>query len=591
MPRIPEEVIEQVRDRSDIVEVVSGYITLKRAGRNFKGLSPFNNEKTPSFVVSPDKQIFHCFSSGTGGNVFTFIMHMERVEFPEAVRFLARKCGVEIPEDTHGDGAAESKLRDQIFSVNNQAAQYYHELLVTDASPEVSQARDYLKGRGLSLETVKSFRLGIALNSWDSLLRHMQNKNVTLRVLEQAGLIKARQNKEGYYDSFRNRIIFPITDNQGRVRAFGARALDNDGAKYINSPETAVYTKGDHVYGFDLAKSAVTQEDCVVIVEGYTDCVMPQQAGFHNVVASLGTALTLQQIRNIRRFTHNVVMLYDNDKAGEAAMIRSFDVLIEEGMHVRVASLAEGEDPDSYIRKHGIAAFRDQIAVARDLFDYKLRKLCERYDPATVQGKAKICDAMLPTIDRYPHAVKQAGYIQQLAAKIGIPEAALNQELTKHREGIRKPAVVDPVSAQTEPASPPRAVECSLLKLLLDDQEFIPATKAELSIDDFQDLKIRTVITKIYSLVEQGVEVRSTDLLSRFEDQDVVRLITRLATDDQLIAGDKDKIHRDCVSRLKQDRIKSHRKELIEKMKEAQEAGDEETLECLKQQFYQSIKN
>ena len=190
MPRIPDEVIEQVRDRSDIVEIVSGYITLKRAGRNFKGLSPFNNEKTPSFVVSPDKQIFHCFSSGTGGNVFTFIMHMERVEFPEAVRLLARKCGIEIPEDTHGDGAAESKLREQIFSVNNQAAQYYHDLLLNDASPEVSRARDYLKGRGVSLDTVKSFRLGIALDSWDCLLRHMQNKNVTLRVLEQAGLIR-----------------------------------------------------------------------------------------------------------------------------------------------------------------------------------------------------------------------------------------------------------------------------------------------------------------------------------------------------------------------------------------------------------------
>lgn len=591
MARIPDEIVDQVKDRSDIVEIVSGYVTLKKAGKDFKALSPFNSEKTPSFIVSPQKQIFKCFSSGIGGNVFTFIMNMERLEFPEAVRFLARKCGIEVPEDREYDDGA-TKVRDQIFGANNQAAQYYHEQLLHDASPAAARARDYLKNRGVTLETVKNFRLGFAPDSWDSLIRHMQNRNVTLRVLEQAGLIKARQNKEGFYDGFRNRIIFPITDTQGRVRAFGARALADDGAKYINSPETAVYTKGEHVYGFELAKATVTQEDFVVIVEGYMDCVMPHQAGFANIVASLGTALTQQQVRNIRRFTHNVVMLYDNDKAGEAAMIRSFDMLIEEGMNVRVASLEAGDDPDSFVRKNGVEEFQTRIAAAVDLFDYKLSKLCQRFDPATVQGKAKICDEMIPTIDRYPHAVKQAGYIQQLAAKIGISEKVLNVELTKHREGIRRPAApVEVREPLPEPSAPPRTVECSLLKLLLEEQAYIATTRAELSAEDFQDRKVRAVIDKIYEIADQGREVQSSDLVNRFEDQDIVRLIARLATDDQLIAGDKDKIHRDCVTRLKQDRIKSHRKELIEKMKQAQEAGDTEALERLKQEFYQSIKN
>lgn len=593
MARIPDEIVDQVKDRTDIVEIVSGYVTLKKAGKDFKALSPFNNEKTPSFIVSPQKQIFKCFSSGIGGNVFTFIMQMERLEFPEAVRFLARKCGVEVPEDRDYDRGA-NQLRDQIFSVNNQAAQYYHEQLLNDASPAAVRARDYLKNRGVTLETVKNFRLGFALDSWDSLIRHMQDRNVTLRVLEQAGLIKARQNKEGFYDGFRNRIIFPIADTQGRVRAFGARTMTDEGAKYINSPETAVYTKGEHVYGFASAKAAVTQEDFVVIVEGYMDCVMPQQAGFTNIVASLGTALTQQQVRNIRRFTHNVVMLYDNDKAGEAAMIRSFDMLIEEGMNVRVASLEAGEDPDSFIRKKGVEEFQARITAAVDLFDYKLNKLCQRYDAGSVQGKAKICDEMIPTIDRYPHAVKQAGYVQQLAAKIGISEKVLTVELTKHREGIRRPAAHEEVPEpeyEPEPATPPRTVECSLLKLLLDEQDYVAATRQELSAEDFQDRKIRAVIGKIYELADQGREIQSSDLVNRFEDQEIVRLIARLATDDQLIAGDKNKIHRDCVTRLKQDRIKSHRKELIEKMKQAQEAGDAEALERLKQQFYQSIKN
>lgn len=226
------------------------------------------------------------------------------------------------------------------------------------------------------------------------------------------------------------------------------------------------------------------------------------------------------------------------------------------------------------------------------MFDYKLNKLCQRFDPATVQGKAKICDEMIPTIDRYPHAVKQAGYIQQLAAKIGISEKVLNVELTKHREGIRRPATpVEVREPRPEPSAPPRTVECSLLKLLLEEQAYIATTRAELSAEDFQDRKVRAVIDKIYEIADQGREVQSSDLVNRFEDQDIVRLIARLATDDQLIAGDKDKIHRDCVTRLKQDRIKSHRKELIEKMKQAQEAGDTEALERLKQEFYQSIKN
>lgn len=592
MGRIPDEIVDQVKERSDIVEIVSGYVSLKRVGKDFKALSPFNNEKTPSFIVSPQKQIFKCFSSGIGGNVFTFIMNMERLEFPEAVRFLARKCGVEVPEDREYDAGA-SKLRDAIFDVNTQAAQFYHEQLLNDASPAAISARNYLKERGVTLETVKLFRLGFAPDSWDGFIRHMQNSSATLRMLEQAGLIKARQNKEGFYDAFRNRIIFPISDTQGRIRAFGARALENDGAKYINSPETAVYTKGNHVYGFDLAKAEVTQKDFVVIVEGYMDCVIPFQAGYSNIVASLGTALTQQQVRSIRRFTHNVVMLYDNDKAGEAAMIRSFDMLIEEGMNVRVASLEEGEDPDSFIRKYGVEAFEKQLENAIDLFDYKLRKLCVRFDPKSVQGKAKICDEMIPTIGRYPHAVKQTGYIQQLAKTLGIPERVLSLELNKHREGIRRPAV--PVEEEpmpyVEPSLPPSKVESSLLRLLLEDQQYITATKQVLSTEDFADVKIRMIVSKIYELVDQGREVDSSDLVNRFEDQNIVRLIAQLATDDQIIAGDKDKIHRDCVARLKKDRVKSHRKELIEKMKQAQEAGDAEALERLKQQFYQLIKN
>lgn len=589
MPLIPEEIISQVKDRSDIVEIVSNYVTLKKAGRNFKGLSPFNHEKTPSFVVSPDKQIFHCFSSGIGGNVIVFIMQMERLNFPEAIRFLARKHGIEIPEN-YSENSGQRNNREIIFQINEIAASYYHDILLSDKSSAAAQAREYLKQRGLTLETVKKFKVGFALDQWDGLIQYLRPKNITLGVMEQAGLIIARDNKEGYYDRFRNRIIFPITDNQSRIRAFGARTQENTGAKYINSPETEIYTKGDHLYGFDLAKSSITQNDFAVIVEGYMDCIMPQQAGYENIVASLGTALTQQQIRYLRRFTKNVIMLYDNDKAGEAAMIRSFDMLIEEGMDVRVASLMKDEDPDSYIRKFGIDSFRKKLSESLGLFDYKLQQLSIKHDPQTVEGKAKICDEMLPTINRYTHAVKQAGYISRLAERLDIPENVLGVELKKLQEGLRKP--VQPAVALTKKSVvPARAVESSLLKLLLEEAEYIPATLREVNLEDFQDSKIRNIISRLFDLFDQGKTPNSSDLINSFDDQETIQLISSLVTEDQVIVGDKEKIYRDCVIRIKKDRGKSQRKELLEKIKAAEDAGDHNKLEILRQQFNQSIKN
>lgn len=590
MPLIPEEIISQVIDRSDIVEIVSNYVTLKKAGRNFKGLSPFNHEKTPSFVVSPDKQIFHCFSSGVGGNVVSFIMQMERLDFPEAIRFLARKHGIDIPESNISSSSGQKNIREAVFQVNGIAADYYHNILLSDKSADAAQAREYLKQRGVTLETVKKFKLGFALDRWDGLMQFLRPKNITLGIMEQAGLIIARDNKEGYYDRFRNRIIFPIADTQSRIRAFGARTQENTGAKYINSPETDVYTKGEYLYGFDLAKGAITQEDFAVIVEGYMDCIMPQQAGYPNIVASLGTALTQQQIRNLRRFTKNVIMLYDNDKAGEAAMIRSFDLLIEEGINVKVASLAKDEDPDSYIRKFGIESFRQKIDESKSLFDYKLQQLTSKYDARSVEGKAKICDEMLPTINRYAHAVKQAGYIQQLAASLDIPETVLGTELKKLQEGVRKPAQPDKVIPK-KVEMPPRAVESGLLKLILEENELIQSIQNDVSVEDFQDSKIRSIISRLFDLFSQGKIINSLELINSLDDQETVRYITRLVTEEQVIVGDKEKIYRDYINRLKNDRVKVYRKELLEKIKAAEDAGDYNKLEILKQQFNQSIKN
>ncbi|MBU0468966.1 MAG: DNA primase [Candidatus Omnitrophica bacterium] len=296
MVLIPEEIVSQVIDRSDIVEIISSYIPLKRAGRNFKAACPFHNEKTPSFVVNPDKQIFHCFGCGVGGNVVSFVMKQDKMDFPEAIRMLAQKVNVVI-EEVDEPTRRSTNERHLIFKINELAAEYFQDNLLSAKTKMASDARKYLKERNVDFGTVKSFKVGLAVDKWDGLLEYLKNKGVSLVLMEKAGLIIPRDNSRGYYDRFRNRIVFPIFDTRGNCRAFGARALDDNQAKYLNSPETIVYTKGHHLYGFHFAKDAITQEDAVIIVEGYLDCIMPHQFGVKNIVASLGTALTVEQIR------------------------------------------------------------------------------------------------------------------------------------------------------------------------------------------------------------------------------------------------------------------------------------------------------
>jgi len=589
MGLIPQQTIDEILNRCDIVEVVSSYVVLKRAGRNFKALSPFNSEKSPSFVVSPDKQIFHCFSSGLGGNVITFIMKMERVEFPEAVRILAKRVGIEIPEDKAK--SPHDNTRQVIFKVNEQAVEYFQRNLLQGKSSDVEKAKNYLHQRQITSETIELFKIGFALDSWDGLLKNLEQQKVSLRLMEQAGLIIPRKEKNGFFDCFRNRVVFPIFDTQGHCRAFGARVMDeNNAAKYINSPETLIYIKGHHLFGFHLAKEAITKSDFVIIVEGYIDCIMPYQAGVKNIVASLGTALTLEQIRLIRRYTKNVIMLYDTDKAGEAAMLRSLDILIEEGMNVKVATLAEGEDPDSFIRKYGANAFATKVNESKTLFDYKLDLLLRKTGTQTVESKAVIAGEMLPTIEKFNNAIIQSGYLQKLSRVLSITEEALRTELKKVRE-IASKTTSKSIEAREESAQKQfRTVEIDILRLILEDDRFVPLTKSEVILTDFQDTQIRDVISKIFELFDQGKQITSLGLMSSFQDETTVQLITRLLSEEERILGDREKMHRDIINRIKDDRRKRLRQELLQQIHEAEKNGNEERLEDLKTRFNKLTK-
>ena len=592
MGLIPEETIRQILDRVDIVDVISSWVPLKQAGRNFKAPCPFHHEKTPSFVVNPDKQIFHCFGCGVGGNVISFVIQQEQISFPEALRLLADRCGVTIPQPDTARSSKE-KLREQVMHVCGVAGQFYHQQLVSSREDGARDARTYLKARGIDLEQVQKFQLGFAPDRWDALLEFLRTKNVTLAQMEAAGLIIPRQNKSGYYDRFRNRIVFPIFDKRGRCLAFGARSLESDNpAKYINSPETLLYTKSHHLYGLNWAKEAISREDLAVVVEGYLDFITPFSAGVPNVVASLGTALTVEQVRILNRYTTNVLMLFDSDLAGEQAVMRSLDMLVEEGMNVRIATLSDGEDPDSFLRKHSLSAFQQQLSQAESLFDFKLRVLSARHDSVTIEGRARISAAMLETVAKFKNAVIQSEYLRRLAVALHLSEEALRFEMNKLVSGAPRSGQEPQPPGHAEPGVPPvRPVERDMLRLLLNEQSFIPLTKEVLSVADFHNESVRAVVAKVFELYEKRQEVCVPDLLCCFEDQKILQMISNLTADEQFMTGDTHRFHKDCLHRLRQDRLKMIRQDILRQMRQADQQGDAQKLDELMQEFNRIIKH
>lgn len=588
MGLIPEEIIAQVIDRCDIVEVVGEYVALKKTGRNFKACCPFHNEKTPSFVVNRDKQIFHCFGCGVGGNVISFVMSHDHLDFPSAARYLAQKAGITIPESRE-ESSGTTDLREAIFRTNELAVSFFHDVLVSGQSGSL-KAQEYFKKRGVKLDTVKKLKLGFAPDSWDSLLTFLRGKNISFSVMEKAGLIVPKEKGEGYYDRFRDRIIFPIFDMRSRCIGFGARTLQKDvGAKYINSPETLVYSKREHLYGLNFSKQDVAQKDCAVVVEGYMDFLTPFQAGAENLVASLGTALTSEQIRLLRRYTKNVVMLYDADLAGQMAILRSLDILVEEDMSVKVALLEKGEDPDSFVQKFGIEEFTARIDNAQTLFDYKVNALMQKHDRKTVEGKARISAEMLTTIAKYKNEVLKQEYIRELAQVLGIAEEALKVELKKIN-AAPMPSSDEPAVALKKSSRIVRAVERDLLRLMLEEQDIIPLVESDVALEDFQDVQVRSVVQYVFDLFKKGEGINIPRLVQCFNDQETLRFLSELMTAGELIVQDKELLRQGYVNRIKNDRLKFERKNLCYEIQKAESEGNQKYLDELKKKFNQLIK-
>ncbi|MBZ5513435.1 MAG: DNA primase [Acidobacteriia bacterium] len=430
--------VDEVRAAADIVKIVGDYVKLRKAGANFVGLCPFHQEKTPSFAVHPTKQIFHCFGCGVGGDVFKFVMLIDSLSFPEALRRVAEKAGVRLREAVHDEASdASARERAALHKIHEVAAKFYASQL--GATAEGRAARAYLADRGLSDETVGRFLLGYAPSDGQALTRRLLDSGFETAMLEKSGLVLRDSEGLRHFDRFRRRIIFPIARESGKTVAFGGRALGDDQPKYLNSPETAIYTKSRVLYNLDRAGPTIRKLDYAILVEGYMDCIAVASAGIENVVASCGTSLTESQVRLLGRYSRRVVVNYDPDSAGVAATERSLSLLLEEGFEAKVLALPGGLDPDSFIRRQGANSYRELLAAAPTYLDYLTERAASAHDLSRPEGKVAAANAVMPYLVRVPNAMLRAELANRLAERLRLDDRLLREELRRaSSEGRRE---------------------------------------------------------------------------------------------------------------------------------------------------------
>ncbi len=544
--------LEQIRAASDIVEVIGGYVPLKRAGANFVALCPFHKEKSPSFNVNPHKQIFHCFGCHKGGDVFTFVKEYENIGFGDAVRRLAERAKIPLQFENTPGGQQARHLKETLLQIHEQITQRWSAALANDAAGKI--ARDYLVQRGVPVEAVKLFRLGYAPELWDDTVNWAKSKNFELPLVEQAGLILRKEGADHYYDRFRGRLIFPICDEQGRVVGFSGRVLTGDEktAKYVNSPETPIFTKGKVIFGLDKSKRALLDKQSAIICEGQLDLIACFMAGVQNVVAPQGTALTADHTRILKRYVEEVVLCFDSDNAGQNAAVRSLDSLLAAGLAIRVAVVPAPHDPDSFIKELGGPAFQQLIDKAEGFFDYYLKRLCATNEITTDKGRTAVLRAMAEAVHKSGDAVTVDKYAQKTALRLGVAAEATRSEFKKLFRATRVPTPDSESEEIVVVESPrPSPQEFWLLKLLLLNDEHAGWVAAHLRPQWLPHELVRHIISRRFAAHTADEWRGVAGFLDEFSDAPAgASLITEALSEARAVPHAEQQL-RDLVLRLR----------------------------------------
>jgi DNA primase len=500
--RFSKDTIDEVRSATDIVELISEYLPLRKAGKYHRTLCPFHNEKQPSFYVSPSRQIFHCFGCGKSGNAFTFLIEYEKLSFPESVEFLAKRAGVVIERyDSDSGGGESDRLRQRLYRANDFAASFYHTQLSGNA-----RALRYLTSRGVEEQLIEEFRIGYAPDSWDALIRAAEREGISVEHLKQAGLVLVGEKKP--YDMFRKRITFPVCNLSSRVVGFGARAIDDSSPKYINTSETKIYRKGEILFGLHKSKRHIRKMEAAVLVEGYTDFLALYSRGIRECVATCGTAFTRAQAKLISRYGNKVILMYDSDAAGTGSALRSIDLLLGENLDVHVVTLPRGEDPDSYIRSEGTEEFRERMGEAEDFLRFKLRLMGK----GSVSENARMIHSVAESIQQIPDRIRRTLWLRELSRHTGVEEEVLAKYQIEGKSSDQSTGSVEAPRTESE-----------LLGMMARDVNTLGRVRSSLEIEDFSEPMTRELASVLFgtegssapaAILDEIDDVRLRDFLA-----------------------------------------------------------------------------
>ena len=570
MVRYSEELIDEIRNSNDIVDIISQYVILKRSGRNFFGLCPFHKEKTPSFSVSPDKQIFHCFGCGAGGNVIHFISKIENVDFKESLEILADRAGIKLPTLENNVDSKRLELKEKVYEINKLVAMYYHETLY---KPQAKPAQEYVKKRKLDNKALKEFCIGYAENA-NVLYKLLKEKGFTEEEILASDLVIKKGNN--YVDRFKNRLIFPIQDIRNRFIAFGGRVLDNSLPKYINSPENIVYSKARNLYGLNVAKNTKTRK--LIIVEGYMDTVSLHQRGIDNVVASCGTALTEAQGRLLRKYAEKVIISYDSDSAGQAATLRGLEILNNLGCDIRILQMEGAKDPDEYVIKYGNGRFNDLVENAISLVEFKIKVLKKGLNIENTNDKIKFMNEIAKILGGVDNKIEQEIYIDKISSDYNISKEAIYAQINKNEYSNNKGAKILESSSIRKPTIKRQGKEINpelekreniIISLLIDGgEEVYNKIKDIINPNDFKSEANQKIMRRLYEEFEKG-NSNINSLVDMFaDDEQVVNALTGIMADDYEIEDNK-KALEDVINNYQKEKLMARRNEIIQSLNNA----------------------